>query len=102
MDVTNFNNNYLNTLLDKISKEQKNVFLSGDFDISLPKYNYKPTNGFLNSFASSHLIPYIFQLNQYSRISKTDNIFLKCDVTSNKIWHCCYFFRSLTIISYSP
>ena len=32
MDLTDFNSNYLNNL-EKISKEQKSVFLLGDFNI---------------------------------------------------------------------
>ena len=62
MDVTDFNQNYLNGLLHKISKEEKNMYLIGDFNISLLNYNeHKPTNDFLDSFASSSLLPYIFQ-----------------------------------------
>ena len=30
-----FNNNYLNILLQKISKEKKNIFLLGDFNVDL-------------------------------------------------------------------
>ena len=45
MDVGDFNNNFLNNILDKVSKEQKFVLLSGDFNISLLNYNYhRPTN----------------------------------------------------------
>ena len=62
MDVTNFNQDYLNVLPDKISKEEKNIFLLGDFDISLLNYNeYRPTNYFLDSLVSSSLLPYILQ-----------------------------------------
>ena len=32
MDVSDFNKNYLNILLDKLSKENKQVFLLGDFN----------------------------------------------------------------------
>ena len=31
MDVSRFNENYLNTILDKLSKENKQIFLLGDF-----------------------------------------------------------------------
>ena len=61
MDVTDFNQNYLSGLLDMISKEEK-IYLLGDFNINLLNYNeHKPTNDFLDSFASSSLLPYIFQ-----------------------------------------
>ena len=39
MDISDFNKNYLNTLLDKLSKEIKQVFLLGDFNINLLNYN---------------------------------------------------------------
>ena len=49
MDVTDFNH-YLNRLLDKISREEKNIFLLGDFNINLLNYNkHRPTNDFLDS-----------------------------------------------------
>ena len=35
MDLDKFNDNYLNTLLDKISKENKSVFIRGDFNVDL-------------------------------------------------------------------
>ena len=45
MDLDEFNDNYLNTLLDRISKESKSVFLLGDFNVELFKYDkHAPTN----------------------------------------------------------
>ena len=38
MNLNKFNNNYRNLLLQKISKEKKNVFLLGDFNVDLLKY----------------------------------------------------------------
>ena len=35
MDLDEFNNIYLNHLLDKISKETKSIFLLGDFNLDL-------------------------------------------------------------------
>ena len=59
MDVLDFN--YLiNQLLDKISKEQKQIFLLGDFNIDLLNYNeHQSTNEFLESLASNSISPYI-------------------------------------------
>ena len=37
MNLNEFNDNYLNILLQKISKEKKNVFLLGDFNVDLFK-----------------------------------------------------------------
>ena len=34
MDVLDFKNNYLNQILEILSKEQKQVFLLGDFNIN--------------------------------------------------------------------
>ena len=39
MDFTDFNRNYLNKLLENISKEQKFIFLLGDFSVNLENYN---------------------------------------------------------------
>ena len=62
MDLTDFNSNYLNNLLQKISKEQKSIFLLGDFKINLLNYNvHNPTNELLDSLASNSFLPYILQ-----------------------------------------
>ena len=51
MDFTDFNCIYLNKLLDNISKEQKSIFLLGDFNVNLLIYNeHNQTNEFLDSF----------------------------------------------------
>ena len=39
MDLTDFNCNYLNKLLENIYKEQKSVFLLRDFNVNLLNYN---------------------------------------------------------------
>ena len=39
MDLTDFIIDYLNKLLKNISKEQKSVFLFGDFNVNLLNYN---------------------------------------------------------------
>ena len=39
IDLTDFICNYLNKLLENISKEQKSVFLPGDFNVNLLNYN---------------------------------------------------------------
>ena len=78
MDLDEFNDNYLNTLLDKISKENKSVFLLGDFNVDLLKYyKHAPTNEFLDSLSSHMFLPYIAQPTRISTTFKTltDNIF---------------------------
>ena len=62
MDLTDFNCNYLSKLLANISKEQKSIFLFGDFNVNLLNYNeHNRTNEFLDSFAS--IMPLILQHN---------------------------------------
>ena len=70
MDLNDFNTNYLNTLLDKVPKEQKSVFL-------LNYNNHNPTNEFLDSLTSNSFAPYILQPTRITSHSKTliDSIF---------------------------
>ena len=78
MDLTDFNSNYLIKVLENLSKEQKSVFLLGDFNIDLLNYNvHNPTNEFLDSLASNSFLPYILQPTRITSHSKTliDNIF---------------------------
>ena len=78
MDLNEFNGNHLNTLLDKISKENKSVFLLGNFNVDLWKYNkHALTNEFLDSLSSHMFLPHIIQQTRISTTSKTliDNIF---------------------------
>ena len=50
------------SIMQIILKEQKQIFLLGDFNINLLNYNvHQPTNDFLDSLASSYIIPYIMQ-----------------------------------------
>ena len=77
MDLTDFNCNYLNKLLENISKEQKSIFLLGDFNVNLLNYNeHNQTNEFLDSLASNSFIPLILQLTRITSHSNTliDNI----------------------------
>ena len=58
MNLNDFNTNYLNNLLDKVSKEQKSVFLLGDFNVNLLNDNHhNPINEFLDFLASNSFIP---------------------------------------------
>ena len=78
MDLTDFNSNYLNNLPEKVSKEQKSVFLLGEFNINLLNYNvHNPTNEFLDSLASNSFLNYLLQPTRITSHSKTliDNIF---------------------------
>ena len=77
MDLTDFNCNYLNKLLENISKEQKSIFLLGDFSVNLLNYEHNQTNEFLDSLASNSFIPLILQPTRITSHSTTliDNVF---------------------------
>ena len=73
-----FNCNYLSKVLENISREQKSVFLLGDFNVNLLNYNeHNKTNEFLDFFASNYFIPLILQPIRITSPSNTliDNIF---------------------------
>ena len=78
MDLADFNCNYLNKLLENVSKEQKSIFLLGDFNVNLLNYNeHNQKNEFLDSLASTSFIPLILQPTRITSDSNTliDNIF---------------------------
>ena len=78
MDLADFNYNYLNKLLENTSKEQKSIFLLGDFNVNLLNYNeHNETNEFLDSVASNSFIPLILQPTRITSHSNTliDNTF---------------------------
>ena len=91
INVLDFNS-LINQLLDKISKEQKQIFLLGDFDINLLNYNeHQPTNEFLDSLAPNSIIPYILQPTRLLVIQKPWLIiFFKYTFMWGNIWkHFC-------------
>ena len=72
MDLADFNCNYLNKLLENTSKEQKSIFLLGDFNVNLLNYNeHNETNEFLDSLASNSFIPLILQPTKITSHSNT-------------------------------
>ena len=78
MNINEFNDDYLNELLDKLSKENKTIFLLGDFNINLLNYDiHPPTNEFSDSLSSHYFLPHILQPSRVTANSKTliDNIF---------------------------
>ena len=85
MNLDEFNDNHLNILLQKISKEKKNVFLLGDFNVDLLKYDkHAGTNEFIDSLSSYMYLPYILHPTRVTSHSQTiiDNIF--SDYVSNE------------------
>ena len=78
MDLNEFNDYYLNKLLQKRSSENKSVILLGDFNVDLMKYdNHLSTNEFLDSLSSHLFLLHIAQSARIRDSSKTliDNIF---------------------------
>ena len=74
MDLTGFNCNYLNKVLENISKEEKSMFLLGDFNFNLLNYNeHNQTKERLDSRASNSFIPLILQP---TRITSHSNTFM--------------------------
>ena len=77
MDVLDCNS-LINQLLDTISKEQKQIFLLGDFNINLLNHNeHQTTNEFLASLASNCIITYILQPTRLTSYSKPSSIFFQ-------------------------
>ena len=78
MNINEFNDDYLNEFLDKLSKENKTIFLLGDFNINLLNYDiHPPTDEFLDFLSTHYLPPHILQPSRVTTNSKTliDNIF---------------------------
>ena len=77
MDLNEFDDYCINNLLNKLSKENKTVFLLGDFNIDLLNYDqHSLTNEFLDSHSSHMFLPHIAQPTRIRNNSKTliDNI----------------------------
>ena len=82
MDLTDFNSNYLNKLLENISKKQSSIFRLGDFNVNHLNYNeHNPANEVLDSIASNSFITLILQPIRITSHSNTliDNIFSNID-----------------------
>ena len=78
LDLTDFNCNYLNKVLEIISKEQISIFLLGHFNVNLLNYNeHNQANEFLDSLAFNSFIPLILKPTRITSRSNTliDNIF---------------------------
>ena len=78
ININEFCDDYLNELLHKLSKENKTIFLLGDFNIILLSYDiHPPTNEFLDFLSSHYFLAHILQPSRVTTNSKTliDNIF---------------------------
>ena len=78
LDRTDFNCNYLNKLLENISKEQKSFFLLGDFNVNLFSYSeHNQADELLDSLASNSFLLLILQPTKIISYSNSliDHIF---------------------------
>ena len=76
--IDEFNNHFLSPMLEKVSFENKEVFLMGGFNINLLNYeSNQETADILNNMHSNSLVPYITLPASITPRSKTliDNIF---------------------------
>ena len=76
--ITEFNEGYLQPLLDKSSLENKDVILMGDFNVDLLHYEtHNQSRDFLDKMLSASLKPHITTPTRVTPRSKTliDNIF---------------------------
>ena len=77
-EVSDFTNNFITPLLDKLSNENKDIMIMGDFTINLINYNDdKNTGNFLDTMFSQSFLPYITTPTRITRNTKTfiDNIY---------------------------
>ena len=78
MSINEFNDYYLLPLLQKLSYENKSIFLTGDFNINLLKCDSDDdTSEYFNSLTSNNLLPHITLPTRITDRSSTliDNIF---------------------------
>ena len=79
MKINEFNENFLDPVLEKIDKEHKTCLLMGDFNINLLNIESdKLVSNFYNLMTSCYFVPFILQPNRIAKKSKTliDNIFM--------------------------
>ena len=71
MKMNEFNDDYLNDLLGKLSKENQTIFSLGDFNINLLNYDINPPNNeYLESYSSNYFLPHIVQPSRVTTNSK--------------------------------
>ena len=87
-NIDDFNSNYLRPILHKLSKESsKKIFLLGDFNIDLLKFNScSSICNFLDELSSSYFTPQIFLRSRIIGSTKTliDNIFCNIPQSSER------------------
>ena len=78
MDASDFNENHLKRIVDKLSKENKKIFIAGDFNFNLLNVaEHNDTFEFFDTMMSNFLLPVIAIPTKINRGNNTliDNIF---------------------------
>ena len=71
-EVSDFTNKFITPFLDKLSNENKDIMIMGDFNINLITYNDdKNTGNFLDTMFSQSFLPYITTPTRITRNTKT-------------------------------
>ena len=74
--IQEFNQCFVEPLLQKINSENKQCILMGDFNIDLLKCeSHEDSNAFLNNLSSSFFTPYVLQPTRLASKTLIDNIF---------------------------
>ena len=85
--ITEFTNDYMGPLLEKLSCEKKEIILMGDFNVNIPNHDSdKDTTDFVDTMSASSLYPTINTPTRITATSKTliVNIFYN-DFTKNVV-----------------
>ena len=78
MDPTTFNQEYLNPLMERLGKDNKDHYISGDFNLDLLKTaNHSPTFDFLETMMTKLILPSITIPTRINPVTNSliDNIF---------------------------
>ena len=71
-EVSDFTNNSITPLLDKLANENKDIMIMDDFNINLINYNDdKNAGNFLDTMFSQSFLPYIITPTRITRNIKT-------------------------------
>ena len=78
LQINDFKSDFISPLLLKLQKESsKRIFLLGDFNIDLLKYELSDSiNNFIDTLSSNFFLPHILPPTRFSKTSRLiDNIF---------------------------
>ena len=84
-EFSDFTNNFITPLLDKLSNENKDIMIMGGFNINLINYNdEKNTGNFLDAMFSQSFLPYITTSTRITGNAKTiiDDIYYNEPLTN--------------------